>query len=187
MAVKRVLRIARVYTAYLCSAWAGSASVSEDRAAPSVLGVSRKLRRAALLATVAAIAAGCGGASYTKRDFVARADAICAAAVRNARAVEPGALAASYAALAAVVESEQRQLHSLRRPPGRARERALLGRYFAALDGVVSDFRRLASAAAAGDAQGVAEAEAALRSSPVSALAASYGLSSCGTPGSTSA
>jgi hypothetical protein len=145
---------------------------------------------AAWLALVALVAA-CGG-SYTKQDFVARANAICADALRQTRAIPPptGAqnnrsLAAYLAQVLPIAQSEASQLRALRSPPGTAREKALLARYFSASTQQVAAIRQLKAAAARGDAQGVAEAEALLRASPVTALATRYGLRSCGTPGST--
>jgi hypothetical protein len=130
--------------------------------------------------------AGCGGSSYTKRDFVARADAICASALRQTRSIAPGtALAAYLSAYVPVLEAEDTQLRALRRPPGTAHDRATLDRYYAALSQTVAEYRQLTAAVKSGDDQAVTNAEAALGASPVYTLATSYGLSSCGTPGST--
>jgi hypothetical protein len=143
------------------------------------------------------VPAACGG-SYTKRDFIARADAICASSLRDARAIGPqspgGAAGASNAALSGfiakllpVVETEASQLRALPRPPQSARDRATLDRWIAALAQEVDEYRQLAMAAKRGDVQGVASAEATLRASPAAALATTYGLRACGTPGGTSA
>ena len=153
---------------------------------------------AATLAVLAlsALLAGCGSASYTKRDFVARANAICASTLQDTRAIAPpsfshsprqqlSALAGYLANVLPHVQSEADQLRALRRPPQDAHDRAALARYLAALAGAVVDFRELAAAAKRGDEQGVASAETALRSSPVASLAASYGLASCAAPGPT--
>ena len=145
--------------------------------------------RAYFLAVVlsGALLAGCGGSGYGKHDFVTRADAICAAALRQTRSIAAGtALPAYLTEFVPVLESETSQLRALRRPPGSAHDRALLGQYFAALSQTVVEYRQLAAAVKRGDDQAVADAEAALGSSPVYSLAASYGLSSCGTPSSTS-
>lgn len=139
----------------------------------------------ALLALTGALA-GCGGSSYSKRDFLARADAICASALRQTRSIPPGTdLAAYAAAVLPVIQSEADQLRALRRPADSARDRATLDQYFAALGQTVGDYRELAAAAKGGDQQTVANAEASLASSPLDSLAASYGLSSCGAPSAT--
>jgi hypothetical protein len=135
---------------------------------------------------LAAAVAGCGGSSYSKRDFLARANAICASALRQTRSIAPGTALATYlSAYVPVLESEETQLRALRRPPGTAHDRATLNQYYAALSQTVAEYRQLAAAVKSGDDQAVTNAEAALGASPVFALATSYGLSSCGTPGST--
>jgi hypothetical protein len=149
------------------------------------------------LLTLTALLAGCAG-SYTKRDFVARADAICASAVRQTRSIAPPSLTSSAAhqmrALAGylaevspVVRSEAAQLRALRRPTEDGRARATLARYLGALARAAGDYTALAASARRGELQGVASAEAALRASPVASLAARYGLRSCATPGATGA
>ena len=87
--------------------------------------------------------------------------------------------------LAPVVETESNQLLKLRTPPGTDREQAALKRYLAAVGQVAADYRRLEAAAKRGDAEGVASAQAALRASPVTALAVANGLRSCGNPSGT--
>jgi hypothetical protein len=142
------------------------------------------------------VLAGCGGSGYTKSDFIARADAICAGAVRQTRSIAPpgaaqagsgqdGALAAYLSNVVPVLENEASQLRALRRPPGNAGELATLNRWYSALAQSVMHYKELAAAARRGDDQSVADAEAALGASPVYSLAASYGLRSCGTPGAT--
>jgi hypothetical protein len=146
----------------------------------------------AALAVIASLA-GCGSGTVTKQDFVARANAICNNALRQTRSIAPAAtgtpkdqaLSAYLAHLLPIVESESKQLHALKQPSQTNREKALLNSYLAALDGVVGGFRQLQSAAAQGDTQGIANAEAALRASPVAARASNYGLRSCAGPGGT--
>ena len=86
---------------------------------------------AAVLA-LAFLLGGCGS-KYTRADFRARANAICATAVRQARSLTPPAAATSHAqqmkALSAylfqlvpVVETESTQLVKLKTPPGSDRE-----------------------------------------------------------------
>jgi hypothetical protein len=147
------------------------------------------------LLIVGALLAGCGS-SYTKHDFIASADAICASTVRQTRAIAPPSftgsksqqlkpVAAYLAAVLPLVQAEASRLRALRRPTGNARDRADLERYLRALAQAVGDYRDLAAAARRSDPQGVARAEADLRRIPVAALAATYGLRSCGTPGAT--
>jgi hypothetical protein len=158
-----------------------------------VFGASRA-RFFGLLA-LALFLAGCGGSGYTKNDFIARADAICTSTLRQARALAPpastsqpgGALAAYLRQLVPLVQSEADQLRALKRPPDKARDGATLTAYYKALGQIVDNYRRLETAARSSDIQTVTDVEATLRASPVAALAASYGLRSCGTPGSTTA
>ncbi len=135
---------------------------------------------------LAVMVAGCGGSGYTKHDFITRADAICAGALRQARSIAPGTALPNYLAqYVPVLESEATQLQVLRRPPDTAHDRATLTHYFAALAQTIAEYRQLAAAAKSGDQSAVTNAEAALGASPVYSLATSYGLTSCGTPGST--
>jgi hypothetical protein len=138
--------------------------------------------------------AGCG--SYTKQDFIARADAICVNSVRATRLIAPPtfttakaqqlrALAAYTAAVLPIVQTETDQLRALRRPRGTATETSRLTGFLAAFTNVAADYRALETAAAAADSRGVARAEASLTASPVHSLASAYGLHSCGTAGAT--
>jgi hypothetical protein len=142
-----------------------------------------------------AVLAGCG--AYTKHDFIARADAICASTVRQTRLIAPPsftqapaerlkALAAYAAQVLPLVRAEATQLRGLRRPTQGAADRAALGSFLTAFGQVVAGYQDLATAASAADAAGVARAEASLTGNPVASLAARYGLRSCGTPGGTS-
>jgi len=144
---------------------------------------------------VAAPLGGCGD-TITKRDYVARADAICASAVRQTRVIPPPTLAGSqaqrldalaqyFARVLPIAQSELAQLQALKRPSADATDRAVLQRFLATLRQTVGDYRALVTAAQRGDAQGVAAAVARLRASPLVALAARYGLGSCGAPGGT--
>lgn len=150
---------------------------------------------ASALVILALLPAACGGSSYTKGDFLARANAICASTVRRTRQVPPpssstgapgglGGLAAYLDQVLPLVASESHQLSALPRPPASAHQRAALNRYLAAVAVSVRSYGALDSAAHRGDVQAVASSEAALRANPVSSLAAGYGLSSCGAPGS---
>jgi len=159
------------------------------------MGVLRKprVRRwPALAILLTALLTGCGGAGYSKSDFIAQANAICTNTLRQTRAiapptstVQPGAMAAYLGRLVPLVQSEADQLRNLKRPPGDARDRLMLSQYFVALGQVVSAYRAFEAAARSGDSDAIASAEATLRASPVAALATAYGIRSCGTPGAT--
>jgi hypothetical protein len=146
----------------------------------------------AALLTAAALLAGCGS-TYTKQDFIARADAICASTLRELRSVaaqgQPAGSAAQQAgylaAVARVVQSEASAVRSLPRPSETAGARVALSRYLDSLAQVAADFRALANAARRGDQGALANAEAALRASPVDSLAARYGLHDCATASTT--
>jgi hypothetical protein len=148
-----------------------------------------------MLVVIGLLAAGCGS-TVTKHDYIARADAICAAAVRQTRSIPPPVAASSAGArpralaqyvrrVTPIAASELAQLQSLKRPHGSVSDTAALSRYLVALRAAVDHYRALGAAAAAGDAGGVRDAEASLAGSRVTALASAYGLRACGTPGGT--
>jgi hypothetical protein len=62
----------------------------------AVRSLAETIAPPALACLAAAVLAGCGG-TYTKRDFIARADAICAGAVRETRAIAPPAFSGTGA------------------------------------------------------------------------------------------
>jgi hypothetical protein len=128
---------------------------------------------------VAVALGGCGG-GVTKKDVIARGNAICANAVLAIRSAPPSKI--SFARVAAIVEHEAAQLRALPRP---AQDRALLGRYVAAAGQLASDYRKLAAAEQSGDRSGVQAAFATLRSNPAPQLAARYGLRECARPRAT--
>jgi hypothetical protein len=143
----------------------------------------------------AGVLAGCGS-TYTKADFVASANAICANAVRASRSLPPPssgttqaeqlkALAQYLEQLVPIVENEVSQIRKLQRPTGPPQQQSKLSLYRAALARTAVQYRELEAAAKAGDAAGVASAEAALRTNPVTSLAGNYGLTSCANPGAT--
>lgn len=126
--------------------------------------------------------AGCGSHAETKQDFVARADAICAATTRDLRTVSgtpPSGVAAVARYLSGVIPLLERELKQLRALPRPAARRVELGRYLAAQAQIVARYRTLADAARHGDAGAVNQALAALSSSPAAGLASSYGLADC--------
>jgi hypothetical protein len=149
-----------------------------------VLG-TRRNRFTALIAT-SALAAGCGAGAYTKSDFIARADAICASSLSQARSIPSGGgLSAYLSAELPILETEANQLLKLRRPPDTARDRAILTRYFDALTQTVRDYRQLETATSQGDQDAASSIEAALAASPLESLATSYGMRACGPPTAT--
>jgi hypothetical protein len=140
-----------------------------------------------LLATIATVAsaatiAGCGGHSVTRKDVIARANAICFTAQQAARSVaSPGAgdtraLAAYFDKVTPIVAKEARQLAALPRPQPR---QATLNHYVAAVGASVADYRAAARAAAAGDQSGVTQALAQLQSTNATRYARGYGLNQC--------
>ena len=156
----------------------------------------RNARLYGLLAVAVLVAACGGGHQYTKADFVARANAICTKTLSQTRAITPpastsqpgSALSAYLGELVPLLQSEADQIRGLDHPTGgTAQDRRTLSQYLTALGQVVASYRQLEAAAKRGDAQAIASVEATLRANPASDLAASYGLRSCGTPGSTTA
>ena len=143
-------------------------------------------RLATLLALGAVVPAACGTSGITRVDYLARANAICATALRGARNVTPpgssaagpslDALGSYFKQVIPIVEREASQLRALPRP---AADRALLDSFLSALGASVADYRRLASAATAGDRATLEQEASALGSSPASGLASRYGLSEC--------
>jgi hypothetical protein len=129
-------------------------------------------------------ATACGGHPVTKKDVVARANGICISTLRAVRSVpppsggagSPSALARYLQKVAPIVGQEASDTRALPRP---AQDRALLNRYVTAVTASADQYRALASAAKRGDSAAVSQGLAALRASPVSALAARYGLTRC--------
>jgi hypothetical protein len=148
-----------------------------------------------VLVGVGCVLGGCG--SYTKQDFIARADAICTSTVRGTRLIPPPsftkaggeqlrALAGYTARVLPLVQAEATELRGLPRPAGgAAADRTTLTGFLGAFTALVGAYRDLELAASRADPPGVARAEAALALNPVAALAARYGLRSCGTAGAT--
>lgn len=168
-----------------------SAERHRPRGVPPSPARARRARWPALAAAIATLGlAGCGGQTVTKQDVIARGNAICAGSLRDIRAVPPPAGAAgSPAVLAAylkrVVPILDKEIFSLRALPRPAQDHSLLNRYVAAVNATAAQYRSLAVAAQAGDSGAVAQALAALRTSPAAALAAQYGLSQCATAAGT--
>ena len=130
----------------------------------------------------------CGSHTYTKSDFIARADAICTSTLHSARAgSQTGDLTAYLDGLVTLLASEEQALRALPLPKQSPADKAILQRYFASLRSDLASYRALAGATRRGDAGAAADAEAALRASPTTTLATRYGLSTCSQPGSTNA
>jgi hypothetical protein len=132
----------------------------------------------------AALIAGCGGHAATRKDVIARANAICFGAQQAVRSIpSPGAAATDTKALAAyfdkvtpIVAKEASQLAALPRPKQR---QGALNRYVDAVDASVGDYRAAGRAATAGDAGGVNQALAKLGSNRATRYARDYGLTQC--------
>jgi hypothetical protein len=148
---------------------------------------SARFRRAAatLAACLVAVAlAACGGSSATKKDVIARANAICSSAVSSVRAVVPPAkgagsgtaLAGYFKQLEPIVAKEVSQLGKLPRP---STDKAVLDRYIDSVTKAGNVYRQLAAAAKRDDIQSVAKYLSALRASPAQSLARQYGMSQC--------
>jgi hypothetical protein len=147
---------------------------------------SHPRRPAATLAAcvVAAAATACGGSGATKKDVIARGNAICAGAVRSVRAVAPPsagntsatALSGYFQRLLPIVDTEVSQLRKLPRP---STDRALLNRYIDAVTKAATTYRQLASAARRNDIPSVSTYLSALRASPAQSLAQRYGMGQC--------
>jgi hypothetical protein len=133
---------------------------------------------------VAVIVTACGGHTATKKDVVARANGICINALRAVRSLpppasgagSPQALAPYLQKVVRIVEKEAAATRALPRP---AQDRALLDHYVAAVTASAGQYQTLARAAKNGDSAAVSQGLAALRASPVPALAARYGLTRC--------
>jgi hypothetical protein len=141
--------------------------------------------RTALAAALAAFAVtSCGGHTVTKQDVIARANAICAGALRDLRATPPPAggetslpgLAAYLRSVAPILQREASNLQTLPRP---AADRAVLDQYVSEVAKAGATYRALAAAALRGDQDAVNLALAQLEANPASSLAARYGLSQC--------
>ena len=150
-------------------------------------------RIAATLAAclVAVVTTACGSASPTKKDVIARGNAICSSAVSSVRAVVPPAkgagsataLAGYFKQLEPIVANEVSQLRKLPRP---SVDQALLNRYIDAVSEAGTVYKRLVSAAERNDVPAVARYLGALRASPAQSLAQRYGIGQCAAAAGTS-
>ncbi|MDQ6850029.1 MAG: hypothetical protein M3070_08685 [Actinomycetota bacterium] len=149
--------------------------------------VRPRLRRIAatlVACLVAVVATACGSSSSTKKDVIARGNAICSSAVNSVRAVVPPAkgagsgtaLAGYFRQLEPIVAKEVTQLRKLPRP---STDRAVLNRYIDSVTKAGNVYKQLVSAAERNDIPGVAKHLSALRASPAQSLAQRYGMSKC--------
>jgi hypothetical protein len=140
---------------------------------------------------VAVIATACGSSSATKKDVIARGNAICSSAVSSVRAVVPPAkgagsgtaLAGYFKQLEPIVAREVSQLRKLPRP---GTEKAVLNRYIDSVTKAGNVYKQLVSAAQRNDIPGVAKYLGDLRASPAQSLAQRYGMRQCAAAAGTS-
>jgi len=150
------------------------------------------MRGASLIAGLAAgcvSLAACSGTSsvgMSRIDYLRRAAAICRDAsdsVRNVKAdaSSADAVAATIGKLVTIERSAARQIRALRPPRG---DEHTLGQWLGLVDQTLDQLDASRRAAAAGDAQGAAAANA--RSADVQqqadAVAVRYGITACATP-----
>jgi hypothetical protein len=148
---------------------------------------------AAILAAcvVALVATACGSSATSKKDVIARGNAICSSAVSSARAVVPpakgagsgNALAGYFKQLEPIVAHEVSQLRKLPRPDA---DQAVLNQYIDAITKAGTTYKALAAAAQRGDLAGVAKYLGELRASAAQSLAQKYGMTQCAAAASTS-
>jgi hypothetical protein len=147
---------------------------------------------ATLAACLVALAAtACGSSAPTKKDVIARGNAICSSAVSSVRAVVPppknagsgSALAGYFKQLEPIVAHEVAQLRKLPRPDA---DKAVLNQYIDAVTKAGTTYTVLAAAARRGDIAGVAKYLGELRASPAQSLAQKYGLTQCAAAAGTS-
>jgi hypothetical protein len=137
---------------------------------------------------IALVATACGGSGTSKKDVIARGNAICSSAVSSVRAVAPAkgsgsALAGYFKQLEPIVAHEVSQLRKLPHPDA---DKAVLNQYTAAVTKAGTTYKALAAAAQRGDIAGVAKYLGELRASPAQSLAQKYGMSQCAAAAGTS-
>ncbi len=155
---------------------------------------SSGVSRAALALLAGLVIAGCG--SYTKADYVQRAEGICTSTLDAVRRLAPpdqsGSTAHRDSSLTAylnrVLPLMQRQLKRLRALPrpsqSQIQERAL-NAYLAGLRSSVAQFIVLTAAARSSTAGVVNSIAASLATEQLSRLARAYGLKTCSSSGAT--
>lgn len=147
----------------------------------------RGLRTVAVALVTMATAVGCGGGSdaeLTKDEWIAGADAVCAALAEELQAVpEPQTPEETGESGRQVFEIASRRLGELRDLPPPAADAAAIDEMLVAFEEVVMLGRELTEAIAAGDEEAAAELFPQLedRSREAEERAAAYGLEVCGT------
>jgi hypothetical protein len=151
---------------------------------------------AACTAVVLALAVTACGA-VTHRQYVTRADGICAATLRATRSLTPPqqtgtleqqlrSLSAYYGRIASLLRKQDRELRALTKPKQTPRQQAELNRYLVSLSTVAGYFSKLAADAGSGKPEQLASLDSALSGEFLGQLARSYGLRECSSSGSTS-
>jgi hypothetical protein len=144
-------------------------------------------------ALVGMLVAACGS-TYTRADFIRRADGICLSTTRALRSLTPPQFTGSavqqqlslsryLARVSPLVSAESRRLAGLPKPPGRPADAALLQRWLRAVHDSASDIHVLGDSERAGDPAFIAAARTALGALPVVKLASRYGMKACAGPG----
>jgi hypothetical protein len=140
------------------------------------------------------LVAGCG--SFTKHDYIQRADGICGASLRSVRALTPptvsGPQAAQNASLGAYLDRmlplmrrELGHLQALPRPSESATQKRARVAYLGALKQSIDQFATLAAAAHTNQTAEVRSLERALAANPAPRLASKYGLRNCSSSAAT--
>lgn len=138
---------------------------------------------------------GCGS-SYSKHDFIQRAEGICLSTTRAVRSLAPPeftgtaeqqrqSLGAYLARVSPLEQRQARRLSALPKPPGGRREQQLIERWLTAVHESADELSHLAGVARNGDASGVADARDQLAAVPVAHLATEVGAHACAGPGAT--
>lgn len=135
----------------------------------------------------------CGSSGTSKADYVKQADAICAKGDAQIKAVPMPLLTGAPATILKnlgtyvdrvlpVAQHVIGQLKALKQPSA---DKAVLQRYYAALDDAVARLGKLSVAAHQGDAKAVQSGAQALNSAQPDTLARQYGFKRCGGTGGT--
>ncbi len=138
---------------------------------------------------LAVVPAGCGS-SFTRHDYVLRAEGICDSTLRSLRLLRPAVSTGTHrdriAAVAGYLEralplerQELRKLEDLPKPEQTRAQARALERYLVALEDSVDELGALSAAARAGNAEMFAAAESTLAGERLPSLAAAYGLRAC--------
>jgi hypothetical protein len=157
------------------------------------MNVKRTLSPLIAMAVVAVLSA-CGSSGPSKKDFISRADAICARGDSQIKSVplpQTTGLSAPqiYANLGSYVDRllpvAQKvivQIKALKQPSD---NQALLHRYYASLDSGIVKLQALSTAAKQANKQGLQTAITGLRDTQPAQLARQYGFRTCGSTAAT--